>query len=53
MSSIPEEAAGGFQRGAADYERGRLLDAVSDRMAHRGLMAEDGPLDTPHRTHVT
>jgi SAM-dependent methyltransferase len=36
-----------------DEARGRLLDAVSDLVAQRGLLADDGRLDTPYRTHVT
>jgi SAM-dependent methyltransferase len=35
-----------------DEARGRLLDAVSDLVANRGLVAADGLLDTPYRTHV-
>jgi hypothetical protein len=82
MSSIPREAAEGFQRGALDYERGRpgypeaaiallarelgigpeavvdeqprteLLDEVSRLVQDRGLIAADGMIDTPYRTHV-
>ncbi|HEX3976704.1 MAG TPA: hypothetical protein VHW96_10590 [Solirubrobacteraceae bacterium] len=33
--------------------RERLLDAVADLVAERGLVAPDGRLDTPYRTHVT
>ncbi len=35
-----------------DEPRGRLLDAVSDLVAERGLVAADGLLDTPYRTFV-
>jgi SAM-dependent methyltransferase len=33
--------------------REQLLDAVSEMVAKRGLVAADGLLDTPYRTHVT
>jgi SAM-dependent methyltransferase len=36
-----------------DAPRQRLLDAVADLVAERGLVAADGLLDTPYRTHVT
>ena len=36
-----------------DAPRERLLDAVSDLVAERGLVGADGLLDTPYRTHVT
>jgi SAM-dependent methyltransferase len=36
-----------------DEPRERLLDAVSNLVAERGLVAADGLLDTPYRTHVT
>ena len=36
-----------------DAARERLLDAVSDVVAARGLVGADGLLDTPYRTHVT
>jgi SAM-dependent methyltransferase len=35
-----------------DAPRERLLDDVSDLVARRGLVAADGLLDTPYRTHV-
>jgi ubiquinone/menaquinone biosynthesis C-methylase UbiE len=35
-----------------DAPRDRLLDAVSDLASARGLVAADGFLDTPYRTHV-
>ena len=36
-----------------DAARERLLDAVSDLVAERDLVAADGLLDTPYRTHIT
>jgi hypothetical protein len=33
--------------------RERLLDEVSHLVAERGLVAADGLLDTPYRTHIT
>ncbi|HEX3690688.1 MAG TPA: class I SAM-dependent methyltransferase [Solirubrobacteraceae bacterium] len=33
--------------------RERLLDEVADMVAQRGLVAADGLLDTPYRTHIT
>lgn len=36
-----------------DAARERLLDEVSDLVTQRGLIAADGLLDTPYRTHVT
>jgi SAM-dependent methyltransferase len=33
--------------------REQLLDAVSEMVAKRGLVAADGLLDTPYRTHIT
>jgi SAM-dependent methyltransferase len=36
-----------------DQPREGLLDAVSELVAERGLVAADGLLDTPYRTHVT
>jgi SAM-dependent methyltransferase len=33
--------------------RRRLLDEVSDLVAERGLIAADGLIDTPYRTHIT
>ncbi len=36
-----------------DQPRMRLLDEVSDLVAQRGLVAADGLLDTPYRTHIT
>ncbi len=33
--------------------RERLLDEMSDLVAERGLVAADGLLDTPYRTHIT
>ncbi len=36
-----------------DEPRSRLLAEVSDLVAARGLVAADGLLDTPYRTHVT
>ena len=35
-----------------DAPRERLRDAVSDLVSKRGLVAADGLLDTPYRTHV-
>src|SRR6185437_4311336 len=37
----------------ADEPRRRLLDAVSDLVAERDLIAADGLIDTPYRTHIT
>lgn len=36
-----------------DVARERLLDAVAELVAERDLVATDGLLDTPYRTHVT
>jgi SAM-dependent methyltransferase len=36
-----------------DERRRQLLDDVSDLVAERGLVAADGLLDTPYRTHLT
>lgn len=36
-----------------DEPRGRLLDEVSALVAARDLVAADGLLDTPYRTHIT
>jgi SAM-dependent methyltransferase len=36
-----------------DEPRARLLDEVSALVTERGLVAADGLLDTPYRTHVT
>lgn len=36
-----------------DERRARLLDEVSALVAERGLVAADGLLDTPYRTHIT
>ena len=36
----------------ADDVRGRLLDGVRALVRERGLIAADGKLDTPYRTHV-
>jgi ubiquinone/menaquinone biosynthesis C-methylase UbiE len=35
-----------------DEPRARLLDAVSDLAAAHGVVAADGMLDTPYRTHI-
>ena len=36
-----------------DAPRERLLDEVAELVARRGLVAADGLLDTPYRTHLT
>jgi hypothetical protein len=41
VTAIPREAP-----------RERLLDAVSEMVGNRGLVAADGLLDTPYRTYV-
>jgi hypothetical protein len=75
VTAIPREAALGFERGAAEYERGRpgypeaaimrladeldigpertrLLDAVSELAADRGVVGAGGTLETPYRTPI-
>jgi SAM-dependent methyltransferase len=36
-----------------DTPRERLLDSISELVTERGLVAADGLLDTPYRTHVS